>query len=57
MEERGNILKRILKNKVARKSFIISVLAVVAVVFVYIFLYNKEEKITPSYLGTKLTKV
>ena len=44
MEERGNILKRILKNKVARKSFIISVLAVVAVVFVYIFLYNKEEK-------------
>lgn len=57
MEERGNILKRILKNKVVRKSFIISVLAVVAVVFVYIFLYNKEEKITPSYLGTKLTKV
>lgn len=57
MEERGNMLKRILKNKIARKSFIIAVLAVVAVVFVYIFLYNKEEKITPSYLGTKLTKV
>ena len=57
MEEKGNILKRILKNKIARNSFIIAVLAVVTVVFVYIFLYNKEEKITSSYLGTKLTKV
>lgn len=57
MEEKGNILKRILKNKATRNSFIIAVLAVVLVVFVYIFLYNKEEKITPSYLGTKLTKV
>lgn len=57
MEGKENLIKKIIEKKKLRNAFVGIVVILLIVCVVYIFLYNKEEKVTSSYLGTRLTKV